>query len=156
MQWFVREVFPLILKKVPDANLIITGDHANLPLPDMRNITLSGYVDDIKSLIASCNVSIAPIWSGGGTRLKILEAMAIGTPVVATSKGAEGLLVQDGKQILIADQPEKFAEHVIKILTDKELRDSLSANALQLIEENYDWKTIMPNFLRLLEMVVSV
>src|SRR5689334_5092161 len=144
MLWFVDNVFPLILKQVSDAKLIITGDHANLPLPRTENTTFAGYVDDIKSLIASCGVSLSPLWSGGGTRLKILEAMAIGTPVVATSKGAEGLIVQNGKHILIADQPELFAKNVIKVMREQELRDSLSANALRLVQENYDWKVVMP------------
>ena len=104
MQWFVGRVFPLILEQIPDVELIITGDHANLPLPKTQNVTLAGYVDDIKSLVASCDVSLAPLWSGGGTRLKILEAMACGTSVVATSKGAEGLLVQNGRHLLITDE----------------------------------------------------
>ena len=155
MQWFIGNVFPLVLEQVPDAELIITGDHANLPLPQTKNITLAGYVDDIKSLVASCDVSLAPLWSGGGTRLKILEAMASGTPVVATSKGAEGLLVQNGQHLLIGDDPEKFAEHVVKLLNSKDLRDFLSANALKLIRDCYDWPVLMPAFLRLVENAVS-
>ena len=111
--------------------------------------------DSIKSLIASCGVSLSPLWSGGGTRLKILEAMAIGTPVVATSKGAEGLIVQNGKHILIADQPELFAKNVIKVMREQELRDFLSANALRLVQENYDWKVVMPKLLGLLENIVA-
>lgn len=156
MQWFVRHVFPLILEKIPDVQLVITGDHANLPLPQTKNIILAGYVDDIKSLIASCNVSIAPLWSGGGTRLKILEAMAAGTPVVATSKGAEGLLTENGEHILIADQPEIFAQSVIRILSDQELRDFLASNALQLVKTHYDWKATMPKFLGFLESAIAV
>jgi glycosyltransferase involved in cell wall biosynthesis len=151
MQWFTCQVFPLIRKQIHDVQLIITGDHANLPLPCMENVTLAGYVDDIKSLIASCDVSLAPIWSGGGTRLKILEAMALGTPVVATSKGAEGLMAQDGTQLLIADQPEKFASHVIKLIQDEDLRKNLASSAMQLVKDNYDWEIIMPRFLRLVE-----
>jgi len=151
MQWFVSHVYPLILEKIPDVQLVITGDHANLPLPPAKNMILAGYVDDIRSLIASCNVSLAPLWSGGGTRLKILEAMALGTPVVATSKGAEGLLVKDGEHLLIADQPELFAQSVINILSNKELGDSLSSNAHCLVTKKYDWKTVMPRFLGFLE-----
>ena len=155
MQWFVGHVFPRIVKQIPNVELIITGDHANLPLPQAENITLAGYVNDIKSLVASCDVSLAPLWNGGGTRLKILEAMAIGTPVVATSKGAEGLLVQDGHHLLITDDPEKFAEHVVQLLNNKDLRDYLSTNALRLVQERYDWPVLMPKFLRLLENAIS-
>ena len=155
MQWFVGKVFPLVLEQIPDVELIITGDHANLPLPQTKNITLAGYVDDIKSLVASCDVSLAPLWSGGGTRLKILEAMAMGIPVVATTKGAEGLLAQDGQHLLMGDEPEKFAEQVVKLLKNKDLRNTLTANALKLIRDCYDWHVLMPKLLRLVENVVS-
>lgn len=155
MQWFIQHVFPLVLREVPDAHLLITGDHAGLPIPNMRNVTLAGYVDDIRPLIASCDVSIAPIWSGGGTRLKILEAMAIGTAVVATSKGAEGLDVENGKHILIADEPRRFAEHVIELLRDRDLRKYISSNAARLVKDSYDWQVIMPRFLRLVEKTAA-
>lgn len=153
MNWFVREVYPRILDQIPDADLIISGDHANKPLPSKKNITLTGYVDDIKSLIASCSVSIAPMWSGGGTRLKILEAMAIGVPVVATSKGAEGLGAQDGEHLLIANDPDAFAKSVIRILKDKNFRDHLSTNANRFVKKNYDWSAVMPRFMNLVEQV---
>jgi len=155
MQWFIGEVFPLIREQLPDTRLIITGDHANLPLPSMDNVILAGYVDDIKSLVASCDVSIAPIWSGGGTRLKILEAMAVGTPVVATSKGTEGLDAENETHMLIADDPQTFAKQVIKMLLSKELRDHISSNALQLVKDRYDWQSIMPQFLRLVERTAA-
>jgi polysaccharide biosynthesis protein PslH len=155
MEWFLRHVFPLILSKVPDAQLIITGDHAGLPLPLTRNITLAGYVDDIRSLTASCEVSIAPLLTGGGTRLKILEAMAIGIPVVATTKGAEGLLINNGQNILIADNPEDFAELVIKLLHDSDYRDRIAATASRLVKEVYDYQIVIPKMLRLVEKAAA-
>jgi glycosyltransferase involved in cell wall biosynthesis len=155
MQWFVENVYPFILKSLPDANLIITGNHVNLTLSRTENITFAGYVDDIKSLIASCDISIAPLWTGGGTRLKILEAMAFGIPVVATSKGAEGLAVQNGEHILISDEPQEFAEYVIQLFGNKELRRHISANALRLVKEQYDWSIVMPGFLTLIEKAVE-
>jgi len=151
MQWFISEVYPFVRAQIPDVRLIITGDHANLPLPSLENVILAGYVEDIKSLIASCDVSIVPIWSGGGTRLKILEAMAVGTPVVSTSKGAEGLQAQNGEQLLIADDPQSFAAHVIDLLLNKSRREYLSSNAVQLIKDRYDWQIIMPQFLHLID-----
>jgi glycosyltransferase involved in cell wall biosynthesis len=153
MLWFVGNVFPLVLRKVPDASLIITGDHVNLPLPSMRNVILAGYVDDIKSLIASCTVALAPLWSGGGTRLKILEAMAIGTPVVATSKGAEGLDAKPGKHLFVADEPEEFAECVLRLLSDGELRRHLAASGNELVRARYDWGGVMPEFLWLVDRI---
>lgn len=151
MQWFLREVYPLVLQCMPDTQLVITGDPAGLPLPPIENVTLAGYVDDIRSLIASCRVSIAPLWSGGGTRLKILEAMALETAVVATSKGAEGLLVKHGEDILIADDPGAFAECIVQLLKDDELRNSLTTGGRQLVKRRYNWPTIMPDFLGLVE-----
>jgi glycosyltransferase involved in cell wall biosynthesis len=155
MQWFVGEVFPLIREQYPDVRLIITGDHANLPLPSLDSIILAGYVNDIKSLVASCDVSIAPIWSGGGTRLKILEAMAVGTPVVATTKGAEGLAAENETHMLLADDPRTFAEQVIRLLLSRELRQHISSNALTLVKDRYDWQNIMPKFLRLVEKTAA-
>jgi len=155
MVWFVRDVFPRILEEIPQAQLVITGDHAGLPLPPSPNVTLAGFVDDIGSLIASSAVSLAPLWSGGGTRLKILEAMAIGTPVVATSKGAEGLDARNREHLFIADSPESFAGEVIRLLRDQGLGDRISSNARQLVRENYDWMGVMPRLLSLLTKVSS-
>lgn len=155
MLWFIRDVFPLVLNQIPDAQLIITGDPAGYLLPESKNVIHAGYVDEVKSLIASCDVSLAPLWYGGGTRLKIVEAMAIGTPVVATSKGAEGLQVQNGEHLLIADKPDEFARHLINLLLNNGLRTRLSENAMQLVKDNYDWKVIKPRFLRLVDQVAS-
>jgi glycosyltransferase involved in cell wall biosynthesis len=154
MLWFVGEVFPLILEQIPDTQLIITGDHANLPLPSSKNITLSGYVDNIKSLIASCSISIAPLLSGGGTRLKILEAMALGTPVVATSKGAEGLDATDGEQLLLADSPADFAECVIRLLKDESLRLEIAGKAGPLVQEKYNWGSALAEYSTLINTLV--
>ena len=153
--WYIENVHPYVLEAVPDANLVITGDHANLPLPTVANVRLAGFVDDIKSLISASSASVVPLWSGGGTRLKILEAMAIGTPVIATTKGAEGLRAQNEKHILIADEPRKFAECVVRILRDKELGRQVSSNARQFVRENYDWSITMPIFLSLAEKAAS-
>ena len=154
MLWFIGEVFPLILTKIPNAQLIITGDHDDLPLPSTTNITLSGFVDDIKSLISSCSVSIAPLLSGGGTRLKILEAMALGTPVVATSKGAEGLNVVDNEHLFIADSPAEFADRVIRLLTDEILGLKIAEKASVLVRERYDWGKTLAVYLKLIQAVV--
>ncbi len=151
MTWFVQEVYPRIRARVPEVRLTITGDHANSPLPPADNITLTGFVDDVRPLIASASISLVPIRVGGGTRLKILEAMALGTPVVTTSKGAEGLDVKHGEHLLVADRPEAFAEAVIRLLGDAALRQSLVNQAHQLVRERYDWAAVMPDFLDLVE-----
>jgi len=153
MTWFLREVYSRIQAQVPDIHLTITGDHANLPLPEAENVTLTGFVDDVRPLIASCWISVVPIWRGGGTRLKILEAMALRTPVVSTSKGVEGLDAQHNDHLLIADTPQAFTEAVIRLLKEPGLRQRLADNAYQLVREKYDWAVVMPRFLNLVERV---
>jgi glycosyltransferase involved in cell wall biosynthesis len=155
MTWFLGEVYPRIQARVPGVRLIITGDHADLPLPPADNVTLTGFVDDVRSLIAAASVSLVPVRVGAGTRLKILEAMALHTPVVATAKGAEGLDVEDGDHLLIADAPEALAEAVLRLLGDPPLRQRLADNAYQLVRERYDWAAVMPYFLGLVERVAS-
>lgn len=153
MTWFLGEVYPHVQAQVPGVHLTITGDHANLPLPPANNVTLTGFVDDVRPLVASSWVSLVPIRLGGGTRLKILEAMALRTPVVATSKGAEGLDVEHDQHLLIADTPGAFAGAVIRLLQEPRLRSRLADNAYQLVREKYDWAVVMPRFLNLVEQV---
>lgn len=157
MQFFVKEIFPLIRKVVPEIVLTITGavegvDTASLKAVD--GIQLSGYVEDIRSLVASATVCVVPIRQGSGTRLKLLEAMALGTPVVATEKGAEGLDVVDGQHLLIADEPEHFAAQTIALLRNDELRERLRLNARKLVERRYDWANIGQQFVDLVERTV--
>lgn len=151
MVWFLCEVYPRIQAQAPSVRLTITGDHRNLPLPPASNVDLVGFVDDVRSLIARSWISLAPLWTGGGTRLKILEAMALRTPVVATSKGAEGIDAEDGQHLLIADTPEDYASAILRLLDDANLHRSLADNAYQLVKEKYDWQTVLPRFLGLVE-----
>jgi len=153
MVWFVRDVFPRILRESPQTQLVITGDHAGLPLPPTTNVTLAGYVEDIGALIAASAVSLAPLWSGGGTRLKILEAMAIGTPVVATSKGAEGLDAKTGEHLFVTDSADQFADYVLQLLRERDLWHHLATNAKQLVQEKYDWGVVLPRFLGIVEQI---
>lgn len=156
MEWFVGKVFPLVLEKAPSAQLIVTGDHAGMLLPSLQNVTLAGYVDDIHSLITSSTVALAPLWSGGGTRLKILEALALGTPVVSTSKGAEGLDIEPGKNALVADDPIEFANAVIRLLEEPNLRRRLSEAGRKLVRERYSVEVMNDAFGSLLQTVVPL
>jgi glycosyltransferase involved in cell wall biosynthesis len=155
MTWFIKDIFPLIRAEVPGAKLVITGDHANLPLPATDNVTLTGFVEDIRPLVANSMISIAPLLQGGGTRLKILESMALRTPVVATPKGAEGLDVVHGENILIAETAKEYADAAIRLMTDPDLRHRLVENGYQLVKEKYDWSVVMPQFLGLITKVAD-
>jgi glycosyltransferase involved in cell wall biosynthesis len=153
MVWFLEQIFPRIRATAPDVRLTITGDHAGMPLPPTRGVSLTGYVNDVRPVIASAAVSIVPLRMGGGTRLKILEAMALGTPVVSTTKGAEGLEVQNGRHLLLADTASDFAEAVVGLLQDRELHAFLAGEARKLVAERYDWRVVLPRFLSLVERV---
>jgi glycosyltransferase involved in cell wall biosynthesis len=149
MVWFLTKVYPRIKARIPDVKLVITGDGADRALPPITNVTQTGHVDDVRLLIAQAWVSVTPLHRGAGTRLKILEAMALRTPVVSTPKGAEGLELQDGHHLLLADTPEDFAQQVIRVLTEPALRHHLASEAYQRVAEKYTWTGALPRFLSL-------
>lgn len=155
MLWFVNEVFPLVRAQIPSARLTITGDTAGRDFPVVEGVHLAGHVLDVRPLVASSWLSLAPLRVGGGTRLKILESFALRTPVVATSKGAEGLAAHPGQHLLIADDPVDFAAQVVSLLKDLHLRQSLVEQAFKLVEEQYDWAVILPRFITLVESAVA-
>jgi glycosyltransferase involved in cell wall biosynthesis len=158
MAFFLREVFPRIRAERPSARIAITGKLKGVPLdrlPRPEGVVFTGYLDDIRPAVAQSWVSVAPLRQGGGTRLKILEALALGTPVVATPKGAEGLDLTPGRDLLIADDPAEFAAAVVRVLRDPELRAALSRNGRQAVEVKYDWQTIGRRFCDFVEAAVS-
>lgn len=145
MEFFLTSIFPLIRSKYSKATLRITGNNTtvelnHLPIGEQFGVILTGYLHDVRPCIAQSKVCIVPLRLGGGTRLKILEAMALGTPVVSTSKGAEGLCVTHGKNILIADSPETFTNAVCQLFKNNALREKIIRNAHKLVTEKYDWK----------------
>jgi glycosyltransferase involved in cell wall biosynthesis len=156
MDWFLREIYPRVQARVPDVCLEITGDHADLPLPPATNVVRTGRVDDIRPLVAGATASLVPIRLGGGTRLKILEAMALDTPVIATAKGAEGLDVRHDEHLLIADTPEDYARAVVRVLVEPGLRERLTRNARLLVRAKYDWEVVLPDFQSLCESVAGL
>ena len=158
MRYFLAEIYPGVRQQVSNASLTITGDTSGVRLTDLQlddSVHLSGYVDDIRPVIAGATVCVVPLRQGSGTRLKILEAMALGTPVIATTKGAEGLDVTPGQDILIADEPTEFGNQVIRLLRDAALREQLAFNARRLVERCYDWQQIGRNFVNLVEAAAN-
>jgi glycosyltransferase involved in cell wall biosynthesis len=154
MAYFLAEIYPAIRQQVPEVSLTITGSLSGVELSGLAldpSIHLSGHVDDIRVPVAGAAVCVVPIRKGGGTRIKILEAMALGTPVVATTRGAEGLDVTPGLDILIADDPGEFAAQVARLLRTPILRRDIAANARRLVEQRYDWQQIGRQFLDLVE-----
>jgi glycosyltransferase involved in cell wall biosynthesis len=160
VDFFLREIFPLIRAERPQVKLMITGKLEGVAigrLPSTRNngVAFTGYLDDIRPTVARSWMSIVPLRMGGGTRLKILEALALGTPVVATSKGAEGLDLVPERDLLIADRPADFAAAVLRLLQDPALRETLGRNGRQAVKARYDWQMIGQEFNDFIETVVA-
>jgi glycosyltransferase involved in cell wall biosynthesis len=105
-------------------------------------ITVTGRVDDVRPALHEATVSVVPLRIGGGTRLKIYESMAAGTPVVSTTVGAEGLPGEPGRHLLIADSPTAFAEAVISLLRDPVRRDAMAMAARQFVVDRFDWSAV--------------
>jgi glycosyltransferase involved in cell wall biosynthesis len=141
VSFFATEVMPLVTKVVLDAELVVTGQ---LPLEvpaDLthRRVRFTGLLDSLEDIYRSSGLFVVPLLEGHGTRTKILEAMAHGIPVVSTSKGAEGLDVVDGQHLIIADDPPRFADAVVRLLNDAELSAAIGDNGRRLVEAHYTW-----------------
>jgi glycosyltransferase involved in cell wall biosynthesis len=156
VQYFLSSIYPIIRQRSPEVSFTVTGSTAGVDRSGLQldaSVKLSGYVDDIRTVVGSSAICVVPLRQGNGTRLKILEAMALGTPVVSTSKGAAGLDVRHGEHLLLADDPHTFAQHTLALLHDPALGRQLSAQARRLVEQHYDWSFIGQRFLRLVEDV---
>jgi glycosyltransferase involved in cell wall biosynthesis len=156
--YFLEKIWPRVRAQRPQARMAITGRTRGVALdrlPPDDGVIYTGYLPDIRPCVAQSRVCVVPLRIGGGTRLKILEAMALGTPVISTSKGAEGLDVTDGKDILLADTPGAFADGVIRLLTDDALCARLAENGRRLVESRYDWASIGQEMEQLIRDVVK-
>jgi glycosyltransferase involved in cell wall biosynthesis len=143
--FFVREIWPLVKQARPGAVLKLVGRGPNAELQAQHNgrdVIVTGKVADVLGFYREAGVAVVPLRSGGGTRLKILEAMAAGSAVVSTTVGCEGLDVNDGQDILIADQPKPFADAVLRLLGDLLERRALQQAGRHLVEQRYDWGLI--------------
>jgi glycosyltransferase involved in cell wall biosynthesis len=154
LNWFVVHVLPLIRARRPDCSLAVVGRR---PTPEIlrlaetdARIHVTGTVDDVRPHLWESAVSIVPLRIGGGTRLKIYEAMAAKIPVVSTSVGAEGLDVRDSENISIADAPRQFAEQCLALLDDSGARRRMAANAWEMVSACYSWEVISRKFEQLL------
>lgn len=142
--YFCTEVFPRILRMIPTMELWIVGRDPRSEVLQLNggNIHVTGRVKDVVPYYRQSHVCVVPIRAGGGTRLKILEAMALGRPVVSTTIGCEGLNVIDGEHLLIADDPDQFADKTIRLLLDQELYQRITINGRKLVEDQYDWDKV--------------
>jgi polysaccharide biosynthesis protein PslH len=154
IRWFVTEILPLIHQRFPDCSLAIAGRR---PPPEIRrlaetyaHIHVTGTVPDIRPYLWESGVSIVPLRIGGGTRLKIYEAMAAKIPVVSTTIGSEGLEVCDGQNIALADSPQDFADRCLALLADSGARRRMVQAAWEMVAACYSWEVVSRRFEQLL------
>ena len=158
MLYFVRDILPRIRQAEPDTTLSIVG---RTPTPAVRRlgeqpgIEVTGRVDDVRPHVATGAVYVVPLRIGGGTRLKIFEAMAMGKAVVSTTIGAEGLPVAPGQNIVIADEPTGFAQSVVHMIRDVDARRRMELAARRVVVERYDWSVVAQDFEEALELAVA-
>ena len=144
--YFIKEIFPLILKRKPDTTFTVIGRHPPSWLLALQNerIRFTGAIADVRLPLKEGAVEIVPLRIAGGSRLKILEAFAAKVPVLSTTIGAEGLAVKHEKNVILADTPSNFAGRCVQLLDGETLRNSLAAEGRKLVDDLYDWSRISP------------
>ena len=143
--WFANAVLPLARARAPETRLYVVGKNPHPRLDSLRGVegvTLTGYVEDVRPYIAGASAYVVPLQSGGGTRLKVLEAMAMGQALVTTTLGGEGIDAQSGRDWLVADSPATFAEQVLLLLTDRALAGRLGLAAREFVAAHFDWHIV--------------
>ena len=156
--WFCEEVLPLIKKEIFHIHFYIVGKSPTrevLRLGEDAAVTVTGYVSDVRPYIAQAKVYVVPIRMGAGTKLKVLEAMAMGIPVVSTSLGAEGIAVTPDQDVLVADDAASFAEKVVALMNNEPMRRQMSERGRALMEARYDWQVIAPELERVYASLTS-
>jgi glycosyltransferase involved in cell wall biosynthesis len=144
--WFAQHVLPLVRQDVPDAQFYIVGQRPHSRLDSLREqpgVVVTGWVPDARPYIGSAGVYVIPLRSGGGTRLKVLEAMAMRSPIVSTTMGCDGFPVHSGREVLLADDPAAFARCVVDLLRDADRRRTLGQAGFD-FATGYDWSAIVP------------
>jgi len=145
LRWFFAEIHQILLKKVPEVKILIVGKN---PIDEVKaygsrvGVTVTGGVPDVRPYYRRSWLQMVPLRIGGGTRLKIVESLAIGTPVVSTTIGAQGLDLIDGENILYSDDPESFASNIARALTDRTLRENLERNGISTARDRFGWPGI--------------
>jgi glycosyltransferase involved in cell wall biosynthesis len=157
--FFWEHILPAIRRRIAGVRLLVIGRQDPRRAKELAvrlgsGVEVTGLVDDVRPYLEQAQVVVVPLRIGGGTRLKILEAFAMGKPVVSTSLGCEGLNVRHGEQLLVADKPEEFAESVVELLLDHSLAEKLAREGRRLVVEQYDWPVIAKRLLAVFEEIL--
>lgn len=160
VNYFVREIFPLIINEIPDLHVTFIGESPTSLLLNTAkhyndNVKVLGFIDDVRSYLEECYIFIAPIRSGSGTKIKVLNALAFEKPVVTTTIGAEGIYLTSGENCMIADDPHDFAKKTIFLLRNPEVAKRIGENGRKVIEKYYDWEIIGKNMNYLYNKVIT-
>ena len=144
VEWFLEEVFPLILASRPDTTFLLVGkaDTLTVPAPVAAHVTLTGFVPDLRPFVEQAAVYVVPLRAGSGTRLKVLEAMAFGKAIVTTSIGSEGIALQHGDSALYADDARSFADATLQLLGAPTEAQRMGAAARDCAEKHYGWEAV--------------
>jgi glycosyltransferase involved in cell wall biosynthesis len=145
--WFVQKVLPAIRSEMPQVRFWVVGKDPHPRLASLRDdpgVVITGWVDDVRPYIDAAAIYVIPIRIGGGTRLKVLEAMAMSKAIVSTSVGCEGFALESGRELEMADEPAAFSARVLALLKDPDRRRVLGETARRFAEDNYDWRSIVP------------
>jgi glycosyltransferase involved in cell wall biosynthesis len=156
--WFAQNVFPTVRKEIPNAEFWIVGSNPNREIRELEEtpgVHVTGTVEDVRPYYRRAVVSVAPYRYGEGTKLKVLEAMASGVPVIGTTIGCQGIEVVDGEQVLIANSEKEFSDGVIDLLRDAKRRTQMAGAARRLIEQKYTWKKIVGDLEPKLQALVT-
>jgi glycosyltransferase involved in cell wall biosynthesis len=160
IRFFTAEVMPLVRRTLPDVTLTVVGRNPYPGLVELSrrdpSVVVTGRVEDVRPFVERAAAYVVPIRVGGGTRLKIYEAMAMEKPVVSTTVGAEGLPVRDGAELLLADTPEAFAASVLKVLTDERAARELGGRAAATVREHFGWERVASQFAEACERAVRL
>ncbi len=159
MLWFCDEILPRIRAEIPLAHIVIVGQKPAARIAALRErqgVEVTGWVTDTRPYIADAAVYVVPLRMGSGTRLKVLEAMAMGQAIVSTTRGVEGIDLVADRDAVIADAPDAFARQVVALLRDAERRRTLGQAARALAESKYDWRKIVPRFEQVYENLARV
>lgn len=157
VDYFLDQILPVVKKEIPDIRVCFVGKS---PTPGLikkadkdKHIEIAGYVEDVRPHINRAAVFIAPMRSGSGTKIKILNALAMAKAVVTTCIGAEGIEVTNHENILISDDPETFAHHIVYLIKNPDAAKRMGQNGRRLVLEKYDWKVIEAKIYQLYESV---
>ncbi len=159
VMFFIKDILPLLKKTLPEITFTVVGKNPSPSLQklvkDFPEVELTGWVDDTRPYIARSSLVLVPLRIGGGTRMKIYEAMAMGKAVISTSVGAEGLPVKDGENIILEDAPISFAEKIVTLIQNKPEREQIGTAACRFVRENFAWKHVAAEFANICQATLT-